>query len=142
RAELRLRPREPQLLMDLANLFMDAHYSRPAVTCLHRLTSIEPRNAAAWQNLAVAQFLSRRYTAGIASCTEALRLEPSLATAMYTLPLALAAHGTYSEPLVGLRRAAAIEPHDLFIERLELRIRLLAAWRGLPRTLGSLRFWT
>src|SRR6185437_8113151 len=64
RAEVLLRPQDPALLMDLANLLGDTGQNRASVACLKRLVQIDPKSPSAWQNLAVAQFLIGRYNEG------------------------------------------------------------------------------
>src|SRR5204862_1780119 len=76
RAELLLRPEDPHMLKDLANLLMDVGEVRGAIACMKRLVVAQPDNTAAWQNLAVAHFLRARYDEGLESCHEALRCEP------------------------------------------------------------------
>src|SRR5688572_21549097 len=60
RAELLLRPQDPVALMDLSNLLIDIGETRAAGACLKRLVQIDPTSTAAWQNLAVAQFMRLR----------------------------------------------------------------------------------
>jgi predicted Zn-dependent protease len=65
RGELLLKPEEPAILLSLANLLMDTGEIRLASATLKRLVQIDPGNARAWINLAVAQFSRDRYADGI-----------------------------------------------------------------------------
>lgn len=125
RAELLLRPQEPQVLMDLSNLLVDTGQNRAAVACLKRLTQADPQNISGWQNLAVAQFMVGRYQEGIASCHEALRLDPRNATVAYNLGLAYEHLRRYDEALTWVRIGLQTEPRDASLQRLELRLRVL-----------------
>jgi tetratricopeptide (TPR) repeat protein len=126
--------------MDLSNLLVDTQQPRAAVACLKRLVQIEPSNASAWQNLAVAQFMTGRYEDGIDSCQECLRLDPPNAQALYNLALALEHLGRFEEALSWVRRGLARDPRDVWLQQLELRIRVLR-WRGrLVRALRALLF--
>jgi tetratricopeptide (TPR) repeat protein len=138
RAELLLRPQDPAVLMDLSNLLVDTHQPRAAVACLKRLVQIEPNNASAWQNLAVAQFMTGRYEDGIESCRECLRLDSQNPQAVYNLALACEHLGRYDEALGWVRRGLERDPKDLSLQKLELRVRVLR-WRGrLARAFRSL----
>ncbi len=114
--------------MNLANLLIDCGQHRCAVACLKRLTAFEPENASAWQNLAVACFLNRRFDEGLAACQQALKLDPRATTAMYNLALAYERQGDYARGRAWIRRAIAADPHDLSLQRLELRLRVLVVW--------------
>src|SRR5205823_4927729 len=83
RAELMLRPEEPQALMDLSNLLMDVGEIRPAIACLKRLVQLKPSHAKAWQNLAVAQFIRGRHEDGLASSNEAIKHDPQNLAAIH-----------------------------------------------------------
>jgi len=139
--ELRLDPRDPIILLDLANLLMDCGQSRPAAACLKRLTTLEPDNASAWQNLAVAQFMNSRFDAGMASCHEALRCDPNATTAMYNLALAYQRQRDYPKALTWTRRAMEVDPRDSTIQRLELRIRIMQFLSRTTHALKRLIFW-
>src|SRR5207249_4348421 len=88
RGELLLKPDDPQVLLSLANLLMDTQESRLAAASLKRLVQIVPNNVNGWVNLAVAQFMRRRYDEGIFACHEALRCDPKNLLAIYNLALA------------------------------------------------------
>jgi predicted Zn-dependent protease len=62
RAELQLRPDQPKLLLELANLLMDTGESRAALACLKWLVAMNPREVSGWLNLAVAQFTRGHYS--------------------------------------------------------------------------------
>lgn len=125
RAELALRPRDPQLLLDLSNLLVDTNQVRAAVACLRRLVQIDARNVDAWQNLAVAQFMIGRYEDGILSCNEALARDPDNVMAVYNLALAYEHLGRYDAALSWVRRGLALQPKDISLQKLELRVRVL-----------------
>ncbi len=136
RAEVLLRPQDAVLLMDLANLLGDIGQNRAAVACFKRLVQIQPKNASAWQNLAVAQFLTGRYEDGMASCQEALNHDPANTMAMYNLALACEHLGRYDQGLTWVRRGLAVAAKDASLQHLELRIRVMR-WR--QRLVGGLR---
>jgi Flp pilus assembly protein TadD len=129
RAELLLRPQEIRVLMDLANLLLDTGQNRAAVACLKRLVQADAQSVSGWQNLAVAQFMVGRYSDGIASCHEALRLSPRNATAAFNLALAYQHQRRYDEALKWIRRGLELDPRDNSLQRLELRIRVFR-WRS------------
>src|SRR6185312_10743980 len=129
RAELLLRPQEPLVLMDLANLLLDTAQNRAAVACLKRLVQVDPQNLRGWQNLAVAQFYVGRYEEGIESCHEALRLSPGNTTAAFNLALAYQHVGRYDEAGAWVKTGLKTDPRDASLQRLELRIRVLK-WRS------------
>jgi tetratricopeptide (TPR) repeat protein len=129
RAELLLRPQDPAVLMDLSNLLVDTQQPRAAVACLKRLVQVEPSNGSGWQNLAVAQFMTGRYEDGIESCRECLRLDAANPQALYNLALACEHLGRYDEALSWVRRGLGRDPKDVWLQQLELRIRVLR-WRG------------
>lgn len=125
RAEYRRRADEPRVLIELANLLVDCGQNRAAAACLERLVHREPNNAAAWQDLAVAQFLCRRFDAGVSSCLEALRCDGNCAEAMFNLALAYQQQGDLLRSMLWIRRARQIDGQDASYQRLELRTRLL-----------------
>jgi len=120
---------------------MDCGQPRPATACLKRLSALEPDNASAWQNLAVAQFMTSHYDQGMASCHEALRCDPNATTAMYNLALAYQRQSDYEKALTWTRRAMQVDPRDSTIQRLELRIRLMQFLSRSARALHRLVFW-
>ena len=120
---------------------MDCNEPRPAAACLKRLTRIEPDNASAWQNLAVAQFMINHYHQGMASCQEALRCDPNATTAMYNLALAYQRQGDYEKALTWTRRAMQVDPRDSTVQRLELRIRIMQFLSQTGRALRRVIFW-
>lgn len=142
RAELLLRPQDPQVLSDLANLLLDTGQNRAAVACLKRLVQADPDSVRGWQNLAVAQFLTGRYEDGIESCHQVLRLSPRNATAAYNLALAYENLRRYEESLRWVKTGLKADPRDPALQRLELRVRVLK-WRAkafrFVRTLIPLR---
>src|SRR5205807_2897214 len=93
------------------------------------LTQADPQNIGGWQNLAVAQFMVGRYQDGIASCHEALRLDPRSAMAAFNLGLAYEHLKRYDEALAWVRIGLHTEPRDISLQRLELRVRVLR-WRS------------
>jgi tetratricopeptide (TPR) repeat protein len=125
RAELVLRPQDPQVLLDLSNLLVDTSQTRAAVACLKRLVHLDPRNVDAWQNLAVAQFMLARYQDGIASCHECLQRDPGNVMAMYNLALAFEHLRRYDDALLWVRRGLEKAPKDNSLQKLELRVRVL-----------------
>jgi tetratricopeptide (TPR) repeat protein len=142
RAELLLRPQDPQILTDLSNLLLDTTQNRAAVACLKRLVQLDARSVFAWQNLAVAQFHVGRYEEGIASCHEALRLSPGNSTAAYNLALAYQHLGRFDDATKWVRKALESNPRDLSLQSLEWWVRVLK-WRNrlarLARTCLGLR---
>jgi tetratricopeptide (TPR) repeat protein len=66
-----------------------------------------------------------RYQDGIASCREALRLNPRNATAAYNLSLAYEHLRRFNEAMKWVRAGLEIDPRDASLQRLELRIRVL-----------------
>jgi tetratricopeptide (TPR) repeat protein len=127
RAELLLRPQEPRVLMDLANLLVDTGQNRAAVACLKRLVQVDPESVSAWQNLAVAQFILHRHSEGISSCLEALRLQPRNTTVAFNLALAYEQTGRYDEAMRWVKTGLQVDPRDVSLQRLDLRIRVFAA---------------
>jgi tetratricopeptide (TPR) repeat protein len=125
RAELLLRPQDPQMLLQLSNLLLDSGQGKAAVACLRRLISLDADNASAWQNLAVAQFTTGRYLEGIASCHEALRREPANLMAIYNLASAYEHLKRFDEALTWVRKGLEVCPSDTPLQKLELRIRVL-----------------
>ncbi len=136
-----LRPEDPRILLDLANLLMDSGETRASVACLKRLTQIEPQNADGWQNLAVALFLRGRFEEGIAACKEALRCDPKHVMAYFNLALALERLRRYDEALRTIRCALEIEPGDVALQKLEFRVRLLKLRAKVIRGLRALWPW-
>jgi tetratricopeptide (TPR) repeat protein len=136
RAELLLRPDDPQILMDLANLLVDLGETRPALACLKRLVQFQPENARAWQNLAVVQFMRHRYSEGIASSAEALRHNPRNIMAIHNLALALGKTGDHDQAIEQVQRGLAKSPKDLALQRLEVRLHMM---RLKSRMLGAVR---
>jgi tetratricopeptide (TPR) repeat protein len=115
--------------MDLANLLLDTGQNRAAVACLKRLVQADAQSVSAWQNLAVAQFMVGRYSDGIASCHEALRINSRNSTAAFNLALAYEHTRRYDEALKWVRRGLELDPRDASLQKLELRIRVLK-WRS------------
>jgi superkiller protein 3 len=113
--------------MDLANHLIDLGETRPAMACLKRLVQIQPRNASAWQNLAVVQFMRHRYDEGIVSSREALNLCPDNLMAIHNLALAMGKMKRYREALEELHTALLKAPRDLALQRLEMRLQFLRA---------------
>ena len=143
RAELMLRPDDPQNLLDLANLLMDVSELRPAMACLKRLVQLRPNHAKAWQNLAVAQFLRGRYEDGLASSSEAIQCDPRNLMAMHNLALALGNLGRHDEALAQVQRALLVAPRDERLMKLEFRlkvVRLRAKIVGFARRLFRFGF--
>jgi len=69
-----------------------------------------------------------------------LRLDPPNAQALYNLALACEHLGRFDEALTWVRRGLARDPKDVWLQQLELRIRVLR-WRGrVARALRSLFF--
>lgn len=136
RAELLLRPQDPQILTDLSNLLLDTGQNRAAVACLKRLVQLDARSVFAWQNLAVAQFHVGRYEEGIASCHEALRLSPGNSTAAYNLALAYQHLGRFDDARRWVKRALESNPRDLSLQSLEWWVRVLK-WRNRLARLAS-----
>jgi tetratricopeptide (TPR) repeat protein len=125
RAELLLRPQDPQVLLQLSNLLLDTQQGRAAIACLRRLIALDADNASAWQNLAVAQFTTGRYMDGIASCHEALQRDPANLMAVYNLASAYEHLKQYDEALSWVRKGLEKDPNDTPLQKLELRIRVL-----------------
>ncbi|MGC4033861.1 MAG: tetratricopeptide repeat protein [Tepidisphaeraceae bacterium] len=137
RAELLLRPGAGQILLDLANMLIDVSELRPAVACLRRLTAAEPRNAKAWQNLAVAECLRGRHHRGIDAGYEALDIDPGSVAVRHNLVLALLDLGELKRAHAELSAAFALSPRDRNLKKLKLRLLIakpiLAAKRLLKR---------
>ena len=77
---------------------------------------------------------------GIESCQECLRLDPPNAQALYNLALACEHLGRFDEALSWVRRGLARDAKDVWLQQLELRIRVLR-WRGrIVRALRTLLF--
>jgi tetratricopeptide (TPR) repeat protein len=111
--------------MNLANMLVDLGETRPAAACLKRLVQLRPADAAAWQNLAVVQFMRRRYEEGIVSSHESLKHNPDNISAMHNLALALGKMGRYDEALEQVRLGLEKAPKDLALQRVEWRTHLL-----------------
>jgi tetratricopeptide (TPR) repeat protein len=141
RAELLLRPSDPQVLLDLANLLMDNGQSRAAIACLKRMISTDPGSASGWQNLAVAQFMRGLYEDGIASSLHALEQEPENLPTLFNLALANEHLSRYEEALHWVGRGLALEPTDLSFQKLEFRVRVLKILRPIRSAAAKLMFW-
>jgi tetratricopeptide (TPR) repeat protein len=122
-------------------MLMDGGDTRSAGACLRRLVQITPRNVAAHLNLAVVHFARGHYDEGIACCHEALRCDAEDATAMYNLALAYERLGNYAKAGEWIGRAIRIDPQDVALQRLDLRIRLLRLWQKAGRVLRSMWRW-
>lgn len=128
RAELLLRPDNPKILMDLSNLLVDFGDTRAALACLKRLVHLDSQNADAWQNLAVVQFMRRRFDEGIESSHEALRIDPDNLMVSHNLALAMGKMGNFDEALAGVEVALRKSPRDQMLQRLQLRLQVKRAW--------------
>ncbi|MGA2230916.1 MAG: tetratricopeptide repeat protein [Tepidisphaeraceae bacterium] len=118
--------RDGAILLAMANLWMDCGQDRTAMACLKRLISMQPNNADAWLNLAVAQFRRGNYEQGIQSCRRTLTIDRNNRLAMYNLALA---HDRLRQPQAALqwaRQAQRLDPRDSSVQRLELRLRVIA----------------
>jgi tetratricopeptide (TPR) repeat protein len=120
---------------------MDSSEPRAAAACLKRLTQIEPDNADAWQNLAVALFVRERYDEGVVASKEALRCDPTHTMTMFNLALALERLRRYDEALEWIRKALAVEPGDASLVKLEFRLKLLKLRSRLFGWVGALWRW-
>jgi tetratricopeptide (TPR) repeat protein len=130
RAELLLRPQDPQVLIGLSNLLLDTGQNRAAVACLKRLVQIDPRSMFGWQNLAVAHSLTGRYEEGIAAGKEAARLSPGNPTAIYNIALACQQLQRFDEAIEWVRLGQRFNPRDLSLQSLEWWVRL-RRWRAI-----------
>ena len=133
RAELLLRPQDPRILIDLAQLLLDTGQNRAAVACLKRLVQIDPATLIGWQNLSVAQFLTGRYDEGITSCQEALKLSPNNPTAAYNLALAYEHLRRYDQAREWVKQGLTVDPRDPALQRLEFRISVMGLKERLAR---------
>jgi tetratricopeptide (TPR) repeat protein len=127
RAEILLRPEDPQTLMDLSNLLIDVAEPRAAAACLKRLVQIDANAAGAWQNLAVAQFMRRRWDEGVAASQESLRIDPHNIPARHNLAMALGQMGKFDDALREASGALRLNRKDRALQSLELRLRILHA---------------
>jgi tetratricopeptide (TPR) repeat protein len=100
---------------------------------MKRLVVGLPDNGAAWQNLAVAQFMRARYDEGLESCHEALRCDPGNVAVMYNLALALGHLRRYDEALRQVRTALRDHGRDPMLVNLEFRLKVLRVWHGVTR---------
>jgi tetratricopeptide (TPR) repeat protein len=141
RAELLLRPEDPQMLLDLSNLLMDNGQSRAAIACLKRMITLDPQSVSGWQNLAVAQFMRGHYADGIASCQQALKLEPENTLTIYNLALAHERVQRYDDALHLVRRGLELEPRDAAFQKLEFRLRVMKVLHHVRRTARRVLFW-
>jgi len=148
RAEHVRRPRQPQILLGLANLWMDIGELRTASACLRRLLHDHPDNVDAWLNLAVAQFHRRDYRQGIRSCRQALCRDQNNRTAMFNTALAYERLHKYDRALHWTRRALKLQPRDVNLQHLERRLellrwisRVLAVPRRLAQTIWRLLYY-
>jgi tetratricopeptide (TPR) repeat protein len=128
RAELLLRPQDPSILLDLSNLLVDIDDLRAAIACLKRLVQVQPSGAIGWQNLAVAQFMRRRFEEGIASTREALRLDPRNIMAIHNLALAYGQMRRYDDAIAQTRHGLELSPRNTALQALEFRLRLSRLW--------------
>ena len=110
RNEHLLQPDDPEMMLELSNLLLDCGEPAIAVSCLKRLTIVEPDNASAWQNLAVAYFFGERFDDGIAASREALRCDPRHLMAIYNLAVAHEQLKDYAEALRWVREGLARRP--------------------------------
>ncbi len=125
RNEHLLMPEEPQILMDLANMFMDNDDAPVAVACLKRLTQGHPSDARVWQNLAVANFLCGFYTDGITASHQALRHDPNHLMAMFNLAITYQQLGQLDVAQIWVDRGLQLSSNDAGFQRLHVRLRLL-----------------
>ena len=141
RAELVLRPQDPQVLLDLSNLLVDTGQTRAAVACLKRLVHLDPQNADAWQNLAVAQFMVGRYDDGIATCHEALAPRPRQRSwPSTTSPSPTSISRRYEDALAWVRKGLEKSPKDVSLQKLDLRVRVLNWKDRIVRIVRALLF--
>lgn len=142
RAEMLLRPQDPQVLMDLSNLLIDTGLARAAIACLKRLVSLDADHADGWQNLAVAQFLCDRFDDGIESCRRCLAIDARHSMAIYNLALAYERLRKYEQATYWVQEGLRLDARDPSLQRLELRIRVLRWKDWLSRALKNLLFPT
>lgn len=138
RAEMLLRPRDPQLLIELSNLLMDTGLTRVAVACLKRLVTLEPDNVDGWQNLAVAQFLTDKFEEGIESCRRCLLIDPHNLMAVYNLAAAYERTGDYERAAYWVGEGLRMSPRDSSLQKLELRVRVLRWKQWVVRAIRSI----
>jgi tetratricopeptide (TPR) repeat protein len=133
RAEHQRQPDDAEILLALANLWMDCGEDRTAAACLNRLLTLQPDNAGAWVNLAVVQFRRGMYQLGIRSCQQAIDRGRSgrqvknktTVLAMYNIALGYERLRQFDAALEWARHALNVDPRDTALLRLEFRLRAL-----------------
>lgn len=60
---------------------------------------------------------------------------------MYNLAVAYERQGDYTRAMYWVRKAQEVEPADVALERLDLRLRVLRMWRKLVRAVRGMMFW-
>lgn len=105
-----------RLSLDFSRLYESAGASlaagdvESAIAAYRGALTLEPANAAAWNNLGIALIKARRYPEAITALHSALALEPAYRRALVNLGKALTAVGRPAEAVEPLRKALAQEP--------------------------------
>lgn len=138
--ELSQHDSDEQTLVELGNLFLDIEQPSMAETALRRVLLVNPQNAAARHNLAVALLKAGRTSEGIDEERKALKVQPKYMLAMHNLALAYLSLKDLTRARFWLNEALDIAPADAQLRQLKRKIRLTgaASWlRRLPRGLGK-----
>jgi len=130
--ELSQQNSDEQTLVELGNLFLDLDQPSMAETALRRVLMVNPKNAAARHNLAVALLKEGRTAEGIDEEKRALKVQPKYMLAMHNLALAYLAQKDLVRARFWLREALDIAPADTQLRQLRRKLRLTAAaaWFG------------
>lgn len=139
RCEMMLRPDDPELLLELSNHLIDLGELRSGILCLRKLVGEHTEHAIGWQNLAAAYFLNGNHAEGIECSREALRYAPGNVMAIHNLSLALLETDRADQAWIHLRGALDIDPENVHLLRLQLRLRLHRTMNTVVRAIRRLK---
>ncbi len=109
-SELAQQNAEERTLVELGNLLMDIGEYAAGETAFLRVLSLNSRNAAARQNLAVTLLMAGRVDEGIEQARAALRIQPKYMLAMHNLSLAYMSKRDFVRARAWLKEALDIAP--------------------------------
>jgi tetratricopeptide (TPR) repeat protein len=125
----------PEDLDELGHLLLDARMPLEARKVLEDVVAKRPASAPSLHALAVACFQLGDRAAGLEHSREVLRLEPQHVSAMSNMAVASLHDKQWTRARYWVRQALRVEPDDVFLRRLRLRLRLhsvaeACAWVG------------
>lgn len=114
----------PEDLEELAHLMLDAKMPLEARAVLEGLAAKRSGNAGVLHSLAVACFQLGDRVMGLEHSREVLRLEPQHVSAMSNMAVASLHDKQWTRARYWVRQALRVEPDDVFLRRLRVRLRL------------------